>query len=162
MKASDYQIYLKNEEDYMRNRIKKGILILLAFIFMACTLTGLSIAQTSGILTGACVLRENNAALPGYNAADSGKGYTMKKMGQVKDFNDIKSKCSDSIYLQITSPYCQSNTNPGQWQAVLYDDKGNSKTMGCAQSGCNYHACPVVQTPPRTIQPHNRPQLQHR
>ena len=146
----------------MRNKIKKGMLMLLVFIFMIGTLTGLSIAQTSVVQYGACVLRESNANLPGYNAADSGTGYAMKKMGQVKDYNDIKSKCSDSIYQQITSPYCQSNTNPGQWQAALYDDKGNFKTVGCAQSGCNYHACPVVQTVPQTKQPYNPPRLQHR
>jgi len=80
----------------------------------------------------------------------------------VKDYNDIKSKCSDSIYQQITPSYCQNNTNPSQWQAALYDDKGNYKTVGCAQSGCNYHECPVVQIPPRTIQPYNRPQVQKR
>ena len=69
----------------------------------------------------------------------------MKKLGQVQDYNDIKSKCLDAVYNQITPAFCQNSTTPGQWQAALYDKDGNFKTTGCAQSGCNYHACPVIQ-----------------
>jgi len=129
---------------------------------VGCAQSGCNYYACPVVHYGACVIRDSNTNLPGYNAADSGTGYTMKKMGVVKDYNDIKSKCSDSIYQQITPSYCQSNSNTGQWQAALYDDKGNYKTVGCAQSGCNYYACPVVQIPPRTIQPYNRPQLQKR
>jgi hypothetical protein len=149
--------------------------LLLVFMIITSILTGFAIAQTtkilpaqpSGILTGtgvskdgytnlpghnaadvqygACVIRNSSTNMPGYNAADSGKGYAMKKMGKVKDYNDIMSKCLDAVYMQITPAFCQNSSTPGQWDVALYDEKGNDKTKGCAQSGCNDHACPGMQ-----------------
>jgi hypothetical protein len=156
----------------MRRICKKVMPMSLLLIIMTTILTGFAIAQTtkilpaqpSGILTGtgtskdsntnlpghnaadvqygACVIRNSSTNLPGYNAADSGKGYAMKKMGKVKDYNDIMRKCLNTVYNQITPAFCQNSSTPGQWGVALYDDKGNFKTTGCAQSGCNYHTCP--------------------
>ena len=67
----------------------------------------------------------------------------MKKLGTVKDYNDIKSKCFVADYQELAWLYCQNNTGPGQWQVALYDSNGNSKTIGCAQNSCGSHACPV-------------------
>jgi len=152
----------------MKSIFKKVMLISLSFFAISTIFTGLTIAQTTkkplgeirqlplpaattsptakpNVSYGACVIRDGYTSLPGYNAADSGKGYAMKKMGTVVDYNDAKSKCIDPIYQQITSSYCATNTNPAQWEVALYDKDGNYKTTGCAQSGCNNHACPVVQ-----------------
>jgi hypothetical protein len=59
----------------------------------------------------------------------------MQKMGTVLDYNDIKSKCLDSIYQQLTYTYCHSNTNSAQWQVALYDSKGNFKTVDPPRAG---------------------------
>jgi hypothetical protein len=128
----------------MRSTCKKEMFMSLVFIFMSAVLAGFAAAQST-VQYGACVIRDSYTNLPTYNAADSGKGYAMKKMGKVTDYNDIKSKCLDTVYQQVASTYCQNNSNPAQWGVALYDDKGNFKTTGCAQSGCNYHQCPVVQ-----------------
>jgi hypothetical protein len=67
----------------------------------------------------------------------------MQAMGTVAVYNDIKTKCFDSIYQQLTYTYCHSNTNSAQWQVALYDNKGNFKVLGCVQGGCSSHTCPV-------------------
>jgi len=108
-----------------------------------CAQSGCDYHACPVVQYGACVIRNHSVPLPGYNAADSGSGYAMTKMGTVKDYNEIKSKCLDAVYQQITPAFCQNSSTPGQWIAALSDDKGNYKTTGCAQSGCNYHACPV-------------------
>jgi hypothetical protein len=114
----------------MKSICIKEIFLLLAFMIITSLLTGYAVAQTSGTVTGACVIRDSYTNLPLYNDADSGKGYAMQKMGTVAVYNDIKSKCLDSIYQQITYTYCHSNTNSAQWQVALYDGKGNFKTVG--------------------------------
>ena len=77
----------------------------------------------------------------------------MKKMGTVQDYNDIKQKCIDTIYQQLTPLYCQTNSTPVQWGVALYDNNGNYKTTGCAQSGCNNHPCPETPLPPGPVTP---------
>jgi hypothetical protein len=142
----------------MKSIFKKVMLISLSFFAISTIFTGLTIAQTTkkplgeirqlplpaattsptakpNVSYGACVIRDGYTSLPGYNAADSGKGYAMKKMGTVNDYNDIKQKCIDAVYQSLTPPYCQTNTNPlsGKWPYMTR--MATSKQRGARQAG---------------------------
>jgi hypothetical protein len=103
-------------------------------------------------LFGACILRGNDLIqIPNYNAPEIGTGYVMKKMGTVKNFDEIVQKCTDAIFLQLMSQYCQSNSNPAMWQVATYNKMGNRTQISCAQSGCYLHACGTSVSGPPTF-----------
>jgi len=106
--------------------------------------------STAFQLFGARILRDNDLIqIPNYNAPEIGTGYMMKKMGGVKSYNEIWQKCTDAIFLQLMSQYCQSNSNPAMWQVATYNNMGNRTQISCAQSGCYLHACGTsVSVPP--------------
>ena len=86
-------------------------------------------------------MRDGSTSLPNYNAPEFGKGYAMRKIGPVQSLDEVKAKCTDAVFQQLSGPYCQSNSTPTQWGVALYDGKGNYQSTTCAQSGCNPHPC---------------------
>ncbi len=91
---------------------------------------------------GLCVVRDSFTAIPAYGSPDVGSGYAKYNLGNVTNYTEAKALCTDTIYNNVMTDYCNSNTERVQWEVVI-----QGGTHGCAASGCQFHYCSEVSDP---------------
>lgn len=100
---------------------------------------------TRPALLGACLMRQKDASAPLYDDPESGPLYVMKKLGGVKDVDEVKSRCTAEIRQATLKAYCDARKpEVMHWEAATFASDGSFLAAACQGDVCQNEWCPKL------------------
>jgi hypothetical protein len=93
-------------------------------------------------VTGACIVRDEHADLPAFDAPDVGPGYAKRAIPGVDDMDGLHLACTPAIYAALLAQHCALSPTSVQQEFVTYAPDGQWTMTGCAAWGCDFIYCP--------------------
>ncbi|MEN8155158.1 MAG: hypothetical protein ABFR75_14165 [Acidobacteriota bacterium] len=84
---------------------------------------------------GACAVKADYVSFGHYRRRGSHRFFEIKRMGKVNSKDELKSKCTESIFSQLLSDFCKNNSSIDPYKlhkryALLYKEEDGSFMLG--------------------------------